>query len=256
MDYFQAIILSIVEGITEFLPISSTGHLILASKVLGIPQTEFVKSFEIAIQLGAILAVVFLYFQTLVKNLEVWKRILVAFLPTGIIGFFAYEFVKTHLLGNLDVVIFSLFFGGIAIFALEEFLSYKKNQHKTIENLSYRHSILIGLFQSISIIPGVSRAMATIFGGRSVGLNRKSATEFSFLLAIPTMLVATLFDLAKTSFLFSNKEYALLLIGFVGAFISALITIKQLVNFIQKHSFKAFAYYRIILAAIFWLIYK
>ncbi|OGD53781.1 hypothetical protein A3J78_02535 [Candidatus Beckwithbacteria bacterium RBG_13_35_6] len=180
MEYVQAIILSIIEGITEFLPISSTGHLILASKMLGIPQTEFVKSFEIAIQLGAILAVVFLYFQTIIKNLRIWRRILTAFLPTGIIGFLAYKFVKTYLLGNYNVVILSLFFGGIAILILEEFLNGKNNKIKSIENLSFNRSAIIGVIQSVSIVPGVSRAMATIFGGLSVGLTRKSATEFSF----------------------------------------------------------------------------
>lgn len=255
MEYFQAIILSMIEGITEFLPISSTGHLILASKILGISQTEFVKSFEIAIQLGAILAVVFLYFQTIIKNLKIWERILVAFLPTGILGFLAYKFIKTYLLGNLNVVIFSLFLGGIAILILEEGISGKNNQIKSIENLNFSRSAIIGGIQSVSVIPGVSRAMTTIFGGLSVGLTRKSATEFSFLLAIPTMLAATSLDLIKTSILFSGKEYFILLIGFVGAFVSALVTIRCLVNFVQKHSFRVFAIYRIVLAVIFWLIF-
>src|SRR3990170_2958103 len=252
MGYVQAIILSFVEGVTEFLPISSTGHLILASKVLNIPQTEFVKSFEITIQLGAILAVVVLYWQTLVQRREIWKRVLVAFIPSGIIGFLLYRMVKMYLLGNANVVIASLFLGGIAMLILEEFVDRKQKQKKSIENLSVIQSTTIGIIQSIAMIPGVSRAMATIFGGLGVGLTRKSAVEFSFLLAVPTMLAATTLDLIKTSVLFTGNDYALLFVGFVGAFISALITVKGLLNFVQKHSFKLFAVYRIILALIFW----
>lgn len=255
MTILQAIILSIVEGITEFLPISSTGHLILTSKVLGIAQTEFVKSFEVIIQLGAILAVILLYFNTVVKNVKIWGRTLLAFIPTGIIGFFVYDFVKASLLGNYNVVIFSLFFGGIAILVLEQFVSSKGGKIESIEQLSPARSVLIGVVQSFSMVPGVSRALATIFGGLSIGLNRKSATEFSFLLAVPTMLAASGFDLIKTGYSFSAQEFFVLGIGFVGAFVSAIFTIKFLINFVQKHSFRVFAVYRIVLAIIFWIMY-
>ncbi len=251
----QSIILSSVEGITEFLPISSTGHLILTSKVLGIAQTEFVKSFEVIIQLGAILAVILLYFNTVVKNVKIWGRTLLAFIPTGIIGIFVYDFVKASLLGNYNVVIFSLFFGGVAILLLEEFVTSKGNKIESIEQLTPARSVLVGVIQSISMVPGVSRALATIFGGLSVGLSRKSATEFSFLLAVPTMLAASGFDLIKTGYMFSPQEYIVLAVGFVGAFISALISIKFLINFVQKHSFRAFAIYRIVLAIVFWILY-
>lgn len=255
MTILQAIILSIVEGITAFLPISSTGHLILTSKVLGIAQTEFVKSFEVIIQLGAILAVILLYFNTVVKNVKIWGRTLLAFIPTGIIGIFVYDFVKASLLGNYNVVIFSLFFGGVAILLLEEFVTSKGNKIESIEQLTPARSVLVGVIQSISMVPGVSRALATIFGGLSVGLSRKSATEFSFLLAVPTMLAASGFDLIKTGYMFSTQEYVVLAVGFVGAFISALISIKFLINFVQKHSFRAFAIYRIVLAIVFWILY-
>lgn len=255
MTILQAIILSIVEGITEFLPISSTGHLILTSKVLGIAQTEFVKSFEVIIQLGAILAVILLYFNTVVKNVKIWGRTLLAFIPTGIIGIFVYDFVKASLLGNYNVVIFSLFFGGVAILLLEEFVTSKGNKIESIEQLTPARSVLVGVIQSISMVPGVSRALATIFGGLSVGLSRKSATEFSFLLAVPTMLAASGFDLIKTGYMFSSQEYIVLAVGFIGAFISALISIKFLINFVQKHSFRAFAIYRIVLAIVFWILY-
>jgi len=255
MNVFQAVVLSLVEGITEFLPISSTGHLILASKLLNIPQTEFVKSFEIIIQFGAILAVVVLYFKTLIKKTEIIKRVLIAFFPTAVLGLIFYSFIKHFLIGNLFVVIASLFFGGILMLLFEKVFKTKKGI-KNIGNLSYKKSFVTGVIQSISMIPGVSRAAATIYGGLGVGLNRKSAVEFSFLLAVPTMFAATVLDLLKVGFTFSRGEYLILSIGFVGAFISAMITIKYLINYVKKHSFRIFAVYRIVLAAIFWFIFK
>ena len=255
MTFLQAIILSVVEGITEFLPISSTGHLILTSKVLGIAQTEFVKSFEVIIQLGAILAVIFLYFNTVVRNIKVWSRVILAFIPTGIIGVLVYDFVKGSLIGNFTVVVSSIFFGGVAILLIEKFASSRGNKIQSIEHLTQRRSIFVGILQSVSMVPGISRALTTIFGGLLVGLDRKNATEFSFLLAVPTMLAATVFDLYKTGFLFTNEEYIIFGIGFVGAFFSALIAIKLLINFVQKHSFRMFALYRIVLAIIFWFLY-
>ena len=255
MNVFQAVVLSLVEGITEFLPISSTGHLILASKLLNIPQTEFVKSFEIIIQFGAILAVVVLYFKTLIKKTEIIKRVLIAFFPTAVLGLIFYSFIKHYLIGNLFVVIASLFFGGILMLLFEKVFKTKKGI-KNIGNLSYKKSFVTGVIQSISMIPGVSRAAATIYGGLGVGLNRKSAVEFSFLLAVPTMFAATVLDLLKVGFTFSRGEYLILSIGFVGAFISAMITIKYLINYVKKHSFRIFAVYRIVLAAIFWFIFK
>lgn len=255
MNIPQAVFLSLVEGITEFLPISSTGHLILTSRLLSIPQTEFVKSFEIIIQFGAILAVVVLYFKTLIKKTEIVKRVLTAFLPTAVLGFIFYSFVKHFLIGNLFVVVISLFLGGILMLILEKAFEEKK-RIKTIEDLSIKRSFLTGIIQSLSMIPGVSRAAATIYGGLGVGLTRESAVEFSFLLAVPTMLAATALDLFKVGFLFSGEEYLILTIGFVGAFISAMLTVKYLINYVKKHSFRVFAVYRIALAVIFWLIFK
>jgi len=255
MNIFQAITLSLVEGITEFLPISSTGHLILASKLLNIAQTEFVKSFEIAIQLGAIFAVVALYFKTLVRKFEIWKRILIAFIPTAMIGFIFYSLIKRLLLGNFDVVIFSLFFGGILMLILEKVFETKKGT-MSIEDLSPKKSAIVGIIQSVSMIPGVSRAAATIYGGLGVGLDRKKAVEFSFLLAVPTMFAATGMDLIKSGFQFGTDDFIILIIGFIGAFISAIVTVKYLINFVKKHSFRSFAIYRIILAVIFWLVFK
>lgn len=251
MNYFQAIILSIVEGVTEFLPISSTGHLILTSNLLGIPQSEFMKSFEIFIQLGAILAVIVLYWRTLIKNITLCKPVFVAFLPTAILGFTLYKFIKQYLLGNTLITLTSLFIGGILLIILEKKYTKIRHEPQPIEKLSTKKALLIGLFQSISMIPGVSRAAATIFGGLFLGLTRSQAVEFSFLLAIPTMLAATALDLLKSNLNFSGNEYLLLSIGFIGAFITAIISIKFLLNFIKNHTFIPFGIYRIILAVLF-----
>lgn len=247
MSIIQTIILSVVEGFSEFLPISSTGHLILTSDLLKITQTEFVKSFEIIIQLGAILAVVVLYFKKLWNNFVLWKEILLAFVPSAIIGFIFYGFIKDFLIGNSSVVIWSLLLGGIFMIIFEKYFKEKKNSV-----LSTKHYILIGLFQSFAMIPGVSRAMATIFGGMVVGMDRKKSTEFSFLLAIPTMLGATVLDIYKTNLAFTKSELGILSLGFIGAFITALITIKWLIKYIQTHNFTYFGVYRI-LVSFFWL---
>ena len=257
MGHIQALLLSIVEGVTEFLPISSTGHMILASKLLSVPQTEFVKSFEIIIQLGAILAVVLIYFQKVMKKTRLWPRILVAFVPTGIVGLVLYEFIKRYLLGNLNVVIISLFLGGVVMLIFEEiFKRIKDRKISSAENLNLPKSAVVGVIQSLSVIPGVSRAMVTIFGGLGVGMSREGAVEFSFLLAVPTMLAATGLDLIKTHFLFTGQEYFILAIGFLGAFISAIITVKFFIKFVQKNNFIGFAIYRIVLTIIFWLVYR
>lgn len=253
MDILQAILLSVVEGISEFLPISSTGHLVLTSELLHIPQTEFVKSFEIIIQLGAILAVVILYWKKYLTSIRVWERILIAFIPTIVIGFTLYELVKDVLLGNSMITVLALFVGGVALIILE--LLYKERDHHadSIEHLTRKQAFLIGIFQSISIIPGVSRAAATIVGGLYVGAKRKPAVEFSFLLAVPTMLAAATLDIVKTKAEFTQNELLLLLVGFIGAFITALFAIKFLVNFIKNHTFIPFGIYRIILSILFFL---
>jgi undecaprenyl-diphosphatase len=250
MNFPHAIILGLIEGITEFLPISSTGHMILASELLKIPETEFVKSFEIIIQLGAILAVVVLYFRKILKNRYLWSKILAAFLPAGIIGFLLYKLIKQYLLGNVMAVIWSLLIGGIVLILIEK-LFKKKDQFFLIQ-LTTTQSVIIGLFQVISIIPGVSRSAATIVGGLIVGLNRNEAVEFSFLLAIPTMVAATGLDLVKSSLHFSSGEIQLLSIGFIVSFMTALFAIKTFITFVQKHTFIPFGIYRIIIALIFW----
>ncbi len=249
MSIVHTLILSIVEGITEFLPISSTGHLILASKLLNIPQTEFVKSFEIVIQLGAILAVIIIYFDKLILSLNwnLYKKILIAFLPTIFFGLFLYDYIKQYLIGNSMVVVWSLLIGGIIMLLFEHFFRPSTKPY----NLFSIHYLVIGLFQVLSMIPGVSRAFATIFGGMVVGMNRKEATEFSFFLAIPTMLGASALDLYKTDIsVWSTNDRQLLAIGFIGSFITAFVVIKWLIRFVQNNNFVVFGWYRIILALI------
>lgn len=249
------VILGVVEGITEFLPISSTAHLILTSHLLGITQSEFLKSFEIAIQSGAILAVVFLYWKTLIKP-EVIKRLMVAFIPTGVIGLTLYKLVKHYLLGNTAVVLWSLLIGGALLILFEKRKSAAQNttDESNVEALSYMQCALVGLFQSIALVPGVSRSAATIIGGSAIGISRKTIVEFSFLLAVPTMAAATALDLLKTGSTFTPHEYLLLGIGFIVSLLVAAASIKWLLNYIRKHDFTSFGIYRIILAAAFFLV--
>lgn len=251
MDYLQAAILSIVEGLTEFLPISSTGHLILASRILKIEQTEFVKSFEIIIQLGAIAAVVFLYWKRLFIKNVIWKQMLVALIPTTFFGLVLFKFIKGYLIGNTTITLISLFVGGIALIILELIYKEKKHHVNRIEELSLTQSFLIGCCQSVAIIPGVSRAASTIVGALFLGAKRKVAVEFSFLIATPTLLAAAGLDIVKSNFSFSLYEYSLLAVGFVGSFFVAILSMKFFLAFIKSHTFISFGIYRIILSVIF-----
>ena len=246
--------MGIVEGVTEFLPISSTGHMILASHVLGITETDFVKSFEIFIQLGAILAVVALYWKKLLTNKKIFLRVCVAFLPTAVIGLILYKIVKTYLLGNFHVVLWSLLLGGIFLVGFEYFRKgkiAKLSLTNEIENISYRQAFIVGLFQSIAIIPGVSRSAATIVGGLALGISREAIVEFSFMLAVPTMVAATGLDLIKSGHTFDGGQIKLLAIGFIVAFISAFFAIKFLLDYVKNHTFTSFGIYRILIALIF-----
>lgn len=246
MTYLQAILLSIIEGITEFLPISSTGHMILAGQLLSITQTDFVKSFEIIIQLGAILAVLLLYWKKLFMNRDMFLRVAIAFIPTALVGFTLYKYIKDILLGNPMIVVWSLGLGGILLILLEKF--HKEKQ----KNMNYTDALLIGCAQALSIVPGVSRAAATITGSLILGIKREQAVEFSFLLAIPTMAAATGLDLLKSGRQFTSDQYVLLAIGFVGAFIVALVTTRWFVTFVKTHTFISFGIYRILVAAVFY----
>lgn len=252
MSVLHSIILGIVEGITEFLPISSTGHLILAGDILNIQPSDFLKSFEIVIQLGAILSVVFLYWQKFLFDRETIKKVVVALLPTLAVGALFYKIVKTYFLGNETIVLWSLMIGGIVLIVFEIFHREKESAVSEIKNITFKQSLAIGAFQSIAIIPGVSRSASTIIGGLILGLERKTIVEFSFLLAVPTMLAASTLDLYKNYQLFSMDQFGVLAIGFVVSFFVALLSIKWLVKFIQNHSFIGFGIYRILAAILFW----
>lgn len=249
MEYLVSIILGVVEGITEFLPISSTGHLILVSHLLPVVSSEFWKSFMIIIQLGAILSVVVLYWNKLWQVKLLWGKLLTAFIPTAILGLIFYKLIKTYLLNNTLIVVMALLIGGILIILFEKY--YHPKEIETEVWPTYKQSFVIGLFQSIAMIPGVSRSAATILGGLSLGISRKTIVEFSFLLAIPTMIAATGLDLLKVGTSFSREEWVLLVVGFVTSFLVAIWAVKFLVRYIQKHDFTLFGWYRIILALLF-----
>ena len=256
MDFITAFILGIVQGISEFLPISSTGHMILASHLMGLKHTEFLKSFEIAIQVGTILSVVVLYWRSLLVDFEVIKRLVVAFIPTGVLGLTLYKLIKGYLLGSETVVLCSLLIGGIFIVAFEYWYREKEDATSEIREISYKNAVIIGLFQSIAMIPGVSRSASTILGGLWLGLKRKTIVEFTFLLAVPTMMAATGYDLIKSGSQFSFDQIQYLLVGFVTAFVVALLTIKFLLQFIKTHTFIPFGIYRIVLVVFWFLLLK
>jgi undecaprenyl-diphosphatase len=255
VEIATALILGIVEGFSEFLPISSTGHLILAGKLLGLAESDFVKSFDIAIQLGAILSVVVLYWRELLVNWETIKKVAVAFLPTGVIGFVLYKIIKNILLGSTAVVLWSLLIGGIILIVFEMLHREKDDATKSLSEITYMQSFLIGVFQSLAVIPGVSRSAATIVGGLILGMKRTIIVEFSFLLAVPTMLAATVYDLYKNGAIFSVLQLNYLAVGFLTSFIVALASIKFLIRFVQNHTFILFGIYRIALVLVWFALF-
>ena len=250
MDIIQTIILAVIEGITEFLPVSSTGHMILASYIMKIHDHAFVKTFEIAIQLGAILAIVMLYYKRFIQGINIYIKLGIAFIPTAIVGFLAYKTIKTYLFNPLGVSI-ALIVGGVILILIDKRVVARKSRYVDLEDISYKNAFFIGLAQCVSMIPGVSRAAATIIGGVFNGLDKKQATEFSFLLAVPTMCAATGYDLLKTDATIHSNEFLLLAIGLVVAFISAWLAVKVFLKIIENHGFKSFGYYRIAIGIIF-----
>jgi len=245
MTIIDAIILGFVEGLTEFLPISSTGHLIVVSSFLGLEQTNAHKAFEVTIQLGSILAVLFLFVKRLLVDKMLWVKIIIAFLPTAIFGFLFYKTIKA--LFGVESVAIMLIIGGFIFLIVEYFRrNHDDSKDKTIDDLTIKEALIIGLFQSLSMVPGTSRSGATMIGGLFTGLSRKSAAEFSFLLAIPTMFVATFYDLFKNRNDMIIDDYSLLAVGFVTAFVVAFFTVKAVINFLTTHTFIVFGIYRII----------
>ncbi len=254
MSIIDSIILAIVEGITEFLPISSTGHMIIVSDFLNISESDENKAFMIIIQLSAILAVAFNYKDKFsLSKINLWLKILIAFLPLAIIGFIFKDTIKE--LFTITIVAYMFIIGGIVFLILEYF--YKENTHQItdIEKVSYKQSLLIGISQVFALIPGTSRAGAVIVGALIVGLNRKSSAEFSFLLAIPVMIATSGYDLYKHFDDFNNQGFAPLIIGFIVSFIVAFYSMKIFIKFIENFTFVAFGIYRIIFGLLLLMFY-
>ncbi len=253
MTWTDSLILGAIEGITEFLPISSTGHLILASELLGLTPSTFLSSFHIAIQLGAIAAVVFLYWKSFL-DIRFLTKLFVAFLPTGLVGFLVYPYVKEYLLGNSMIVVASLFIGGVVLIVFELLHKEKPESLEGAKQITYKQALLVGCFQSIAIIPGVSRSAATIIGGLLAGMRRVAIVEFSFLLAVPTMIAATGYDLLKSADTFAFDDFGLLALGFLTAFVVALVSMRFLLTLVRRYTFIPFGIYRIVLAVLFFFI--
>ena len=247
MDYLQAIVLAIIEGITEFLPVSSTGHMIIASSFFGISHDEFTKLFTIVIQLGTILSVVVLYFKRFFQSFDFYFKLLVAFIPAVVFGLLFSKKIDA-LLENPVTVAVSLLVGGIVLLKVDDWFS-KETEVATSQEISYLTAFKIGLFQCLAMVPGVSRSGASIVGGMTQKLSRTTAAEFSFFLAVPTMLGATAkkcYDYYKDGFVLTHDQINFLIIGNVVGFIVALIAIKSFIGFLSKNGFKLFGYYRII----------
>lgn len=251
MTFFHSILLGALEGLTEFLPISSTGHLILASHLLGLAQTDAFKSFEIAIQLGSIAAVALVYWKQLL-NFKLLLKLAVAFVPTGLVGLFLYPYIKGVLIGNPAIVVGALIIGGIVLLLIEKAYKPKASGSDDPASLSFKQAVIVGTAQALAVVPGVSRSGATAAGGLLMGLSRSATLSFSFLLAVPTMLVATAYDLYKTPEALMGANLSLLAAGFVTAFIVALIVVRYALSFVRKYSFVPFALYRIVLGLLFW----
>ncbi len=254
MSYLEAIIIAVIEGLTEFLPVSSTGHMIIASSVMGIAAEPFTKLFTVFIQLGAILSVIVLYWKRFFQSFDFYFKIGFAFIPAVIAGLFFKGYIDT-LLERADVVGYTLLLGGIFFLFVDRIFSEDKTSEHEV---TYPKAFKIGLFQVIAMIPGVSRSAATIIGGLSQKLNRKTAAEFSFFLAVPTMFAATilsLYDFYKGGLTLTSNEVTILIIGNVVAFMVAMVAIKSFINFLTRHGFRVFGYYRIIVGAIILILY-
>lgn len=250
MTLIQAIILAIIEGLTEFLPVSSTGHMIIASSTMGIAGNDFVKLFTVAIQLGAILSVVVLYFKRFFKSINFYIKLIVAFIPAAVFGLLFSKKIDELMESALTVGI-TLFVGGIILLFVDKW--FNKPSIEEEQDINYLTALKIGFFQCIAMIPGTSRSAATIVGGMSQKLSRKAAAEFSFFLAVPTMFAATakkLLDFFKDGHTFNGEEIKLLVVGNVIAFIVALLAIRTFITFLEKKGFVLFGWYRILVGAI------
>ncbi len=255
MSAIQAIILAIIEGLTEFLPVSSTGHMIIGSYFMGIGSDPFVKTFTVAIQLGAIVSVVALYWRKFFQTFNFYFVLIAGFVPAAIAGLLLNDFID-QLLERVDVVGWMLILGGIILLFIDRLFPDANTADES--TVTYPQAIKIGLFQCIAMIPGVSRSAATIVGGLTQGLNKKTAAEFSFFLAVPTMAAATGYKLLKfylSGNSFGSNELALLAVGNMAAFVVAMLAIKYFIGYVTRHGFKVFGYYRLVVGAILLLLY-
>lgn len=250
MTVFEAIVLAIVEGITEFLPISSTGHMIIVSSILGIPSSDFVKMFTVNIQFGAILSVVVLYWKRFFTSFDFYLKLLVAFIPAAVIGFLFGDAIDA-LLENVIVVALALLIGGIILLFVDKWFVEKQNE----QEISFPKAFFIGFFQCLALVPGVSRSASTIIGGMANGLSRKQAAEFSFFLAVPTMFAATAYKLLKNYKSIGAEDIQLLAIGNAVAFVVAMLAIKFFISVLSKYGFKVFGWYRIAVGSIILILF-
>lgn len=243
---FSALFLGIIEGLTEFLPISSTAHLIIANRLLGLPQNEYWKFFEIFIQAGAILAVVTVYFQELFNHKQNLK-LLFSFLPTAVVGLLLYNVIKNVFFNSLILIAFSLIIFGLLFLVIEWLIKNKRIvlKHK-LEKLTIKQALFIGVMQSLAVVPGVSRSGAALVGSLLLGYDRRQGAQYSFLLAVPTILLAAIFDLLKTDFRVVSSNFGLTLIGLVSAYVSALFVIRWFMKFLENNSLIIFGFYRLV----------
>ena len=257
MTVFQALVLAIIEGLTEFLPVSSTGHMIIASSFMGIGSDEFTKIFTINIQFGTILSVVVLYYKRFFKSIQFYILLFVAFIPAAIFGLLLGDFIDS-LLENVVVVAIMLILGGIFFLFVDRLFKPNTNTESEtdqVSKLSYKQSFFIGCFQCVALVPGVSRAAATIIGGLTQGLDKKNAAEFSFFLAVPTMFAASSYKLLKDYTFINADNIGLLLLGNLVGFIVAIIAIKGFIKFVSQKGFAIFGYYRIVLGVLVLALY-
>lgn len=255
MSFFDAIILAIVEGLTEFLPVSSTGHMIIVSSFFGIASDPFTKTFTIAIQFGAILSVIILYWKRFFQSINFYFKLVIAVIPAAFLGLLLNDFID-QMLERIEVVAVMLILGGILFLFIDKLFHETEEQGET--NVSYLTAFKIGLFQTIAMIPGVSRSAATIIGGLTQKLTKKTAAEFSFFLAVPTMFLATAYKLLKfyqSGSTFGENEIMILVVGNAVAFIVAILAIRSFISYLTKHGFKIFGYYRIALGVIILTLY-
>lgn len=255
MSFWDAFFIAFIEGLTEFLPVSSTGHMMIATALLGVEATPFVKLFTVAIQLGAILSVVVMYYKRFFKSVNFYIKLMVAFIPAAIAGLLLGDYIDAAL-ENVFGVAVALLVGGIILLFVDKWFS--KNSLDAEEDITMMKALKIGLFQCIALFPGISRSGATIVGGMSQHLTRKNAAEFSFFLAVPTMFAATakkLLDFYKEGFVLNQHEVSLLVFGNIVAFVVAIFAIKFFIGVLNKYGFKGFGWYRIVAGAIIILLY-